>query len=405
MLYQEKASKKPGSAAALLFLLISFLFAASFSCSGREASGSLSYADAESRGIGKLKKENESYGMKMSAPLQEESLMMDRAAEPEKNMGTASLVSAQSPAPAERKKTWSGGCTVRTASPAAKILEAGETAKKYKGWIESSSDSHVTIRIPAGNFRAAFRELMLLGDLIDKYEESSDVTDYYADLSGRLDILKKTRGRLENLLHAENKTEKKVPILRELKRIDDQIESLKAELETLEKAVNYSVITVNFIPFSYGTASATGIMFPWIESLDPFNATINDFYRRVSIKLPDGFAVPEKRGAVNFHAESADGTILRIGTLKNIPSGDSGFWQKAIISGIGGRFSEATPGETGSFRYALFTAKGGGDYRYLAGTMIKRKLLYVVEVYFPDSKSHEKWMESLVQSLGGARIK
>ena len=305
-----------------------------------------------------------------------------------------------------RKKILSGGCTIRTASFAAGILDVSAIAEKYKGWVDSASDNSITIRVPAGNFRKAFDEIVLAKDVVDKYEEADDVTDHYSDLSGRLEVLKKTRLRLQNLLASETDTEKKVFILREIKRIDDQIETIQANLEYLDKAIAYSTITVKFISYSYKMPyDNTKIVFRWVDSLDPFSVTIPEVFRKVVVPLSDDFAVLKERNLRYFHAETADGTILRIGTVKNNPEGDSAFWRKAIIHAIGSRFLEYTEAETGDVKYVLFKPKSNMDYRYLVGAVIKRKLIYVIEVYFPDSASYEKRIDTINKSLGELKIK
>ena len=304
-----------------------------------------------------------------------------------------------------RIKILTGGCTIRTTSFAAGILEVSAVATKYKGWVDSSSDTRITIRVPAGSFKKAFDEIVRAKDVVDKYEEADDVTDQYSDLSVGLEVLKNTRQRLERLLAAETETEKKVPILREIKRVDDQIERIKANLEYLNKAIAYSTITVNFVSYKYEMPYDTKTVFRWVNSLDPFRVTIPNIYRKVVVPLSDDFAVVKKRNLRYFHAETADGTILKIGTVKNNPEGDSSFWRKAIIHTVGPRFSEYTEAEAGNIKYVLFEPKGAMDYKYLVGIVIKRKLIYVVEVYFPGSASYEKWIGSINGSLEELKIK
>ncbi len=306
---------------------------------------------------------------------------------------------------AERKKTYTGGCTIQSASAAETILEAGKIAENYGGWIESSSASHAAVRVPAANFRKAFNSLLQLGNVIDKYEEAADVTEQYTDLETRLGVLLGARKRLENLLFTVNETEKKVPILRELKRIDDQIERLKAELKTLDEAVSYAVIILNIVPYNYDNASVPAGMFPWIGHLDPFSVSIKQLFRKISVPLPEEFALLRGQGFRYFHAESSDGTVLRIGTIDNDPEGSSSFWQKAIAHGISSRFSDSEEGESGNMKYVVFKGKRSSTYSYIAGTIIRRKLLYVAEIYFPNPESYDKWKESLTESLGRMEIR
>jgi len=376
--YQEKISRNFSGRV----LLIACIFSILFSCSGDHGE-----AAAE-----------KDFSKESAAPL------MDSAGRSMESF-TASIENP-SPVPVSgRKKILSGGCTIQTASPAEKIIEAGIIAQNFQGWIESSSDTSASVRVPVSNFKAAFSELLKLGIVIDKYEEAEDVTDFYSDLAARLEILGRTRLRLERLLNSEKDTEKKIPILREMKRIDDQIESIKAQLESLEKNISYSLIEITFIPFSYDFPEGGEGFFPWITSLDPFNATVTELNRKLIITLPDDFAVLKRPGIRYFHAQAADGSVLRIGSIKNKPEGSGDFWQKAVSFELGRKFAEASKGETGNLKYTVFKSRGMDEFHYFAGTLNRRKLLYIVEIYFPDTNSYEKRLEELLESLRRLEIK
>lgn len=311
------------------------------------------------------------------------------------------------PSGSQRLRTFSGGCTVRTSSPADSIIEAVKIAEKYEGWVESSSDTFVKLRVRAKYFKTAFNDILKLGSVTDKYEETADVTDQYADLKGRINILSQTRDRLAALLAAEKDTAKKVSILREIKRVDDQIDKLKASFETLETAIAWSVIDVSFIPYNYDypVPLKGDRAFAWIENLNPFRVSLKNVYRKVSIELPEDFAILKGR-QLYFHGEAADGTVIRIGTVDNNPYGENSFWRDAVIHRIGMGFKEEPEiGESGEVSWVLFESKGGDDFYYLTGFLTKRKLLYVVEVLFPSTETYEKRFDSVKKTIEGLKIK
>ncbi len=111
----------------------------------------------------------------------------------------------------------------------------------------------------------------------------------------------------------------------------------------------------------------------------------------------------KSRKSSYFHAETADGTVVRIASIKNKPYGTAAFWQKAILDTLGMRFSEASEGAAGNVSYVVFNAKGRFNYRYLVGTLTKRKLLYVIEVFYPDMAAAEKWGSIVEASSGGLK--
>lgn len=331
----------------------------------------------------------------------EESLYIDEGTMAKSEAALSSTAGSQ------RLRTFSGGCTVRTSSPADSIIEAVKIAEKYEGWVESSSDTFVKLRVRAKYFKTAFNDILKLGSVADKYEETADVTDQYADLKGRIDILSQTRDRLATLLAAEKDTARKVSILKEIKRVDDQIDKLQASFETLKTAIAWSVIDVSFIPYNYDypVPLRGNRAFAWIENLDPFRVSLKNVYRKVVVKLPEDFAILKGRHCY-FHGEAADGTVIKIGTVDNNPYGTSNFWCDAVIHRIGMSFKEEPEiGESGEVSWVLFKSKGGDDFYYLTGFLTKRKLLYVVEVLFPNTETYEKRIVGVKEAIEGLKIK
>ena len=304
--------------------------------------------------------------------------------------------------PAERKKTFSAGCTVQTASPAGAVMEVSEIAENHGGWIESSDSNTAVIRVAVSELQAVFEKILALGRVVEKYVESEDVTDRYTDLETRLKVLTASKARLEALLAAETGAEEKIKIFREIKRVDDQIESLKISLESIDRDIEYSVIRASFIPYNI-YEDKNDIPFRWIRDLDPFNASINNVYRKIVIPLPDDYAViKEKR---YFHAETPDGTVLRIGTADNKPFGDNDFWQKALEYHLKGFFRKSEQLRAGDVHGVVFTGKDDGGFKYFAGVFLIRKLIFVVEIYFPDSLTFETRSKDLFDALERLVIK
>lgn len=380
----------------LVFVLSLFLF---FSCTGEDYSAYDSLKTVEMY-------EPEAPAARRSAP--DALSFAKEAAVSESNYAASgssdTAPAADLPGPGRLKK-FSGGCTIETSSPSGETVRIKSMAEKHGGWVESSSASHVAIRVPAENFRTLFDLILESGNVLERYEEADDVTEYYYDMQARLSILLEARERLQKLLLDEKTTEKKVQVLRELKKIDDRIGRLKAEIESLSAAVAYSSITVTFVMPEYGYSGEIIRLFPWIEKLDPFSVSIENLYRKVLFALPEDFAVIKSRKSSYFHAETADGTVVRIASIKNNPYGTAAFWQKAILDTLGMRFSEASEGAAGNVSYVVFNAKGTFNYRYLVGTLTKRKLLYVIEVFYPDMTAAEKWGSIVEASLGRLEIR
>lgn len=131
-----------------------------------------------------------------------------------------------------------------------KIEESWEKAKaisdKYKGWIQQSTNTSLTIRVPAGEFEKAMEELSKLGDIQYKNVTGTDVTEEFYDSQIRLKNAQELRNRFVELLKSARTVEDSLAIERELARVTEEIELLKGRLKFLGDQIAFSTVTVNF---------------------------------------------------------------------------------------------------------------------------------------------------------------
>lgn len=128
-----------------------------------------------------------------------------------------------------------------------KIALLTDLLENLDGYIQSTNNDALTIRINQIQFDTLIVRVTDLGEVRSKNIYTDDVTDQYRDLEIRLETLEKTRIRYLELL---NKAEKVIEILeieKELERINTQIESFKGQLQRLDSQVNYSTLTVQFV--------------------------------------------------------------------------------------------------------------------------------------------------------------
>ena len=337
----------------------------------------------------------ELFEMEADAALAEPSLMRKSAAPSENASDAASSLE-------ERIKSYRAGCTLKVPDPELSISTLGIIIKKYSGFIDSVNGRTVVLNVPAENLDKAFEEIKMNGELLSEYKEADDVTEYFYDLSGRIKLLENSKKRFSTLLRTEKDIEKKVKILKQIKRIDDELERLKTSLSSLNNRIKYSVITVTVVPFNEFEPDYR-IPFKWIENLDPFKYSIKEIFRKVQITLPDDFAVLKSRRY--FHAETSDGTVIRIGSVKNIPEGDTDFWQKALIYYLSRFYSKSEKADCGEVKGAVFHSKGNSRYLFFTGTYTKGPLLYVIEIYYPDETGYEKYSGGIKKSLENLRVR
>ena len=127
----------------------------------------------------------------------------------------------------ERKRVYSGYARLLVDIMDEEKKRITAVAEESGGYIESSYETAIVIRVPAEDFERIFREILSFGEVLRKSVETVDVTEYYEDLDTRLDIAAKTRERLYRLLEKTDDVEERLKILREIRRLTEEIERIR----------------------------------------------------------------------------------------------------------------------------------------------------------------------------------
>jgi hypothetical protein len=270
------------------------------------------------------------------------------------------------------------------------------------GYIETAHQDFLVVRVPASGFEAALERIGQTGDVLSRSIESADVTEQFADLERRLEIARTARERLYELLERTNDSDEQVAILREIRRLTEEIEQLAGRLESLGRLVEYSRITVSLYPRLAGEdVLFESIPFPWIAALNPLAPTIGRARRSFAGELPSDFArFSEGR---EIRAESADGVRVRVGGRENDPEGDAAFWREALVFHRGPLYAEAVPFEAGRFLGVAFTSRDATPFVYWVLVAVRTSELVVAEVFFPSDSALERhrtvllhWIEEVL---------
>jgi hypothetical protein len=309
--------------------------------------------------------------------------------------------------PGERKRVYSGFCRL-TVDDAEKTKEAiADIAEESGGYVESVHQRAIVVRVPAELFQVLFDRILGLGEVEHKSVETYDVTEFFRDQETRLIIAEKTRERLYALLDRTEDVEERLAILREIKRLTEEIERIRRTLDLLERQISFSRIVIELLArLPQVQIDRSSIPFRWIANLNPLYPSLGSPKRKIALNLSDNFAIFEKEEA--FRAESAEGIRVRLGEAKNEPRGDSAFWQKAIAYHLSPFFESSEQLDIGSFKAILFISKDASPFSYLVGVLssTEETLLpevSVVEVFFPDQETTGKHLDSLRSAIGQVR--
>jgi len=310
---------------------------------------------------------------------------------------------------AERKRVFSGFCTLRVDDVEETRTGIADLAEQSGGYVETVAERTVVIRVPAERFREIFELILGMGEVSHKSIETYDVTEFFRDQETRLEIAAKTRERLYALLEQTTNVEERLEILREIKRLTEEIERIERSLELLQRRINLSRITVELTPRLPETDYDRGrIPFPWIAKLNPLYPTLRNPPGGVELELSNVFAVFTQEAG--FRAESADGTRVRLGSASNHPRGNTEFWGKALSYHLGPFYKTAEQFDLGLFKAVLFTSKDPQPFSYLVAVSAQKDEqilsdLLILEIFFPNPSALQEHLSDLKRSVRQIGVK
>ena len=149
----------------------------------------------------------------------------------------------------------SGDATLVVADPAAAASEVRDLAENLGGYVDSQTVSEasensraratLSIRVPAEEFDAAFDGLGEVGEVVNQSRSATDVTLQYVDLEARVDALQGSVDRLTELMSGAATTGELLEAEAALSQRQQELDSLRAQLQSLESQVSYSSIWIS----------------------------------------------------------------------------------------------------------------------------------------------------------------
>jgi hypothetical protein len=147
----------------------------------------------------------------------------------------------------DRKVVLSGQVTLGVESPDSIHGLMIKLAETHGGYLLSSQEDHITIRIPAEGLYDALSTVETWGEVIDRRILGQEVTEEYYDLEIRLKNAEATRDRYLDLLEHASSIDEMLKLERELERLSQQIDVLRGKLNRLVHQVAYCTITVEAV--------------------------------------------------------------------------------------------------------------------------------------------------------------
>lgn len=168
---------------------------------------------------------------------------------------TADSMAPDSNAPiAGQNVIYSGDATLVVGDPVAAAEQTRELAESLGGYVESQTVSEadassgarasLMLRVPADEFDGAFDGLAEIGELVDQSRSATDVTLQVVDLEARVDALQASVDRLTQLMAGAASTGELIEAEAALSQRQQELDSLRAQLQFLENQVRYSSLWV-----------------------------------------------------------------------------------------------------------------------------------------------------------------
>lgn len=172
---------------------------------------------------------------------------LEVAAEPSPSSQDAPGDDSKQPVPVPREQM-----IIYNADIGVEVFKVEETLAKVRalnkemgGWVQQSTSTSLTMRIPVKEFDAFVEALSGFGDVTYKNVVGTDVTEQFFDLQIRMNNAVALRERYIELLKEAKSVEASLAIEKELARLTADIESMKGRLRYLKDRAAFSTITFN----------------------------------------------------------------------------------------------------------------------------------------------------------------
>ncbi len=120
-------------------------------------------------------------------------------------------------------------------------------AESLGGHLAGRDEGRVVVKIPSRRFREAMTSIDSAFDVERRNVKAEDVTAEFKDLEVRLDNLRATRKRIEELMQKSGTLADTLSVERELERVAAEIDRIQGRLRFLRSHTSFSTLTANVV--------------------------------------------------------------------------------------------------------------------------------------------------------------
>lgn len=137
--------------------------------------------------------------------------------------------------------------------------------------------AYVTVRVPSDRYTAFTADAAKFGRVLTESETADDVTQQHVDMQARLDNLNAEQVRLRQLFAKATTVKDMLSVEQELTRVQGEIESMKAQIDYLERQAARATVTLELTePVSARPSGVDwGVRTAFTDSVRAFVSTMN----------------------------------------------------------------------------------------------------------------------------------
>ena len=214
------------------------------------------------------------------APEAVEGSSSDETNQPISTTGNEEFARGPNPQVSNRVIVRNADIDIESDNPTRAVQSISEVAVRLGGWTvesevaSSSTDSSITIRVPAAQFEMAMDEIRRIAtNWISSRVDSTDFTEEFTDLNSRISVLESTIESLTVLLNrrqSNSDVEDILEVQREIAAQQTLLETARGRIRFISESAAYSKIEVDVaqtpIPMQVAIPAAIGVALNQPES-------------------------------------------------------------------------------------------------------------------------------------------